>query len=516
MSTRRSTSRIRRRRRRSSGPYAHAWSDIDDDDAAGAAEEVDPAASSPGPRRSRASTAERRPATATPRHQCSWDARERGRQLGRRTASRTRSRPSGTSTASTTTSRRAPIGFDAASVQLRRARTALDVADRRRRERSPAAAPGRRPPQQREHGHAARRPARRVMQMYLFDELRRPASPFRDVNGGDDAVDRLPRVHARPVEPPVTDATGAGALDTRAGRRRWARRGATGTPRTSSSTRARRRHAPPTARSTWAPTSTRGRTRSAPQPLDCPVGVGRRGCPGAATRRRRLHVRRLRRARRRPARGPHADGEIWGETLWDLRNAARLRRRRGDHHRRDAPVAAAALVPRRAQRDPAGRHAALRRDPHQHALGRLRQPRHGLRRLDRGPGQTRRRVGRFDLPPVAASARAGRCRRRDAAGGARERRGAARRSLSRPTVRINASTARGRATRHRRLLVGLPRDRDDDRLARHGAVRRPRPHDAPRTRHAPARRSGTADVRAEPVGRDACARRAPAGCSRWA
>ena len=58
----------------------------------------------------------------------------------------------------------------------------------------------------------------------------------------------------------------------------------------------------------------------------------------------------------------HSDGEIWMETLWDLRRALiagerrarRLEHSGGDRHRGDAPVAPGALVPRHAQRDPGG------------------------------------------------------------------------------------------------------------------------------------------------------------------
>ena len=56
------------------------------------------------------------------------------------------------------------------------------------------------------------------------------------------------------------------------------------------------------------------------RPLDCPVGRRR---PSSARRAgaglRRVHLRRLRADRRRAE--VHADGEIWAQTLWDLRAA---------------------------------------------------------------------------------------------------------------------------------------------------------------------------------------------------
>ena len=60
------------------------------------------------------------------------------------------------------------------------------------------------------------------------------------------------------------------------------------------------------------------RTRSAPG-ARLP-GPARRGLPGGGQRRLgRLHLRRLRQDRGRPE--VHADGEIWAQTLWDLRAA---------------------------------------------------------------------------------------------------------------------------------------------------------------------------------------------------
>ena len=99
------------------------------------------------------------------------------------------------------------------------------------------------------------------------------------------------------------------------------------------------------------------------QAIDCPVGALGRGP-----------------ARRRARAGPggftygdfgriaaapevHADGEIWAQTLWDLRARGRHRRSaRAAGHRRHAAVAARADVPGHAQRDPARRPGAGRRN----------------------------------------------------------------------------------------------------------------------------------------------------------
>ena len=59
----------------------------------------------------------------------------------------------------------------------------------------------------------------------------------------------------------------------------------------------------------------------------------------------------------------HADGEIWAQTLWDLRARARVDGRRVAGDPGDGALAGQPVVPGRAQRDPAGRHRGLRRRP---------------------------------------------------------------------------------------------------------------------------------------------------------
>ena len=95
------------------------------------------------------------------------------------------------------------------------------------------------------------------------------------------------------------------------------------------------------------------------QPLDCPVGSTSSRCPGT------------------PGAGPggytygdfgrirggpevHADGEIWGETLWDLRDALGSKADRVAGDPGDGAVAGQPVVPRHAQLDPAGRHGQRR------------------------------------------------------------------------------------------------------------------------------------------------------------
>ena len=187
----------------------------------------------------------------------------------------------------------------------------------------------------------------------------------------------------------------------------------------------------------------------------------------------------------------HADGEIWAETLWDLRDAARLATSR----RRSSPAGCGSR--RRSRRSstsatrscrPTGR---LRRHPRRRALGRVRAPRHGLRRR-RPPGPTdpTRRSRRFDAAADRRGAPASaRRRRRDAAGGPGERRRGARGSCRGRPRRVDPLDAPAGARRSRSAARSACRATATMTVTRATrAVRRPRPRDAPRPRHAPARR----------------------------
>ncbi len=374
--------------------------------------------------------------------------------------------------------------------------------------------PGQRPPRQREHvtppdGQSPRDADVPVRGL-------RPG-PFRDVNGGDDAAIVYHEYTHGLSNRLITDATGAGALNA-------AQAGAMGEGWSDWYAKDFLVDQGP-ALDTAADgeidmgayvDTTPHQIRT--QPIDCPVGST--AATARAVARRRLHVRRVRRARSAAPSSVHADGEIWGQTLWDLRHGARLGGRGGDDHRRDAPHPAAAVVPRRAQRDPAGRRDALRRRPRRRALGRVRPPRHGLLRHDRRARTTRRPRPDIDAaaesPPPARAPRRRGCRRRHAAGGARERRRAARRSCRGRRCGSSARPLRGRARRHGRLLDRLPRDRDDDRSR---ATARASPGSAGR-RGSPASRGGSPRQARRTFGLSLSGAtmrgRAPAACSRWA
>ena len=193
---------------------------------------------------------------------------------------------------------------------------------------------------------------------------------FRNMNGGDDAGDRLARVHARPLEPPGRQRRRVRRPLRAARRARWARRGATGTRSTCCTATGLEIDDPDVAGEVDI-----GLSRDAALHLDA-LRADR--LPG------RLDVAALpRRHRDRPRGGytfgdfgkvngapeVHSDGEIWMQTLWDLRDAlvrlaeraGGLRPRRGARHRGHAAVAARAVVPGHAQRDPRGRDRSIRR-----------------------------------------------------------------------------------------------------------------------------------------------------------
>ena len=181
-----------------------------------------------------------------------------------------------------------------------------------------------------------------VMQMYLF---RQPS--FNSVNGGDDAI-IVYHEYTHGLSNRLVGGGTARRARRRSSRARWARRGATGTPSTS-----------------WSIRATSATTRNVngelnadayvtpgsghlirTEPLDCPVGSAAPACPGTPTAGaggytfgdmgKIIGEREV-----------HADGEIWGQTLWDIRNGARLGRDRGARHGRAAQLADQPGLPRR-------------------------------------------------------------------------------------------------------------------------------------------------------------------------
>ena len=141
-----------------------------------------------------------------------------------------------------------------------------------------------------------------------------------------------------------------------------------------------------TATSTWAPTRTRRRTRSAPTRL--PVAAAARA-RSAVDRAAGLHLRRLRQdrrraggARRRRDLGADAVGPAHGDRLVDGRAAS--------DHAGDAALAAGAVLPGRAQRDPAGRRGAGGTRSATRS-GRCSPARHGLLRVHDRRATTSRR-----------------------------------------------------------------------------------------------------------------------------
>ena len=101
----------------------------------------------------------------------------------------------------------------------------------------------------------------------------------------------------------------------------------------------------------------------------------------------------------------HADGEIWAQTLWDLRKAIGSKKAESLVTRAHGAVPGEPVVPGHAQLDPAGRPGRQRRQAAEEDLEGLRQARHGLLRrrhvdgddthagrglLDAAGGRTRR------------------------------------------------------------------------------------------------------------------------------
>ena len=285
----------------------HAFSDVDDDDVAGATEEIaGPFVDRPHRRSPPAGGGclADKPCTWNHNTASSWNTNRR----------RTRSRPSTSPTASTTTSRRrrsaSPTGsFDgeqrsAASCRPTTARSTVTAA-----ECCPT-----RPPQQREHVHAARR------QPAGDADVPVAAAELPDDERRRRRLDRLPRVHARALEPAGHRRRRARRAELAAGRgdggglERLVRQGL---PRHAVP---EARHRRPSATWTWASTPTPRRTRSAPRGSTAPSARRRRSCPGDGTAGSGGYTYGDF-GRIAGGQEVHADGEIWAETLWDLRDA---------------------------------------------------------------------------------------------------------------------------------------------------------------------------------------------------
>ena len=216
--------------------------------------------------------------------------------------------------------------------------------------------------------------------------------PFAPTNVGDEA-DTVYHEYTHGLSNRlVVDADGRLDARRRAGRRDGRGAGATGTRWTTWSTRASSRTPRPTATSSCSSTTARASRSTAPS----------RSTARSAPRRRAARHRRRRPAAATPTATTarsigfpevHADGEIWAQTLWDLRDGARLATDRVAGDPRDGALAVQPVVPRRAQRDPAGRPGDLRRPARTTHLAGVRAPRHGLlrrrarrRRLHAGRG----------------------------------------------------------------------------------------------------------------------------------
>ncbi len=282
--------------------------------------------------------------------------------------------------------------------------------------------------EQREHDHAARRqlPAHADVPLHgpVAERQRRGRR-------------RLPRVHARAHEP----------LRRQRGRprRRAVERHGRGLERL---VRARLPRDPgPAARHRGqrrddARCLSRAPAAFARQGADCPVGAAAPACPGTGPGNRGGYTLGDLGSVEPSGFEVHADGEIWLETLWDLRDQLGVGDRRTARHGRPAPVAEQPVDPRGARRDPA-RRPERRRRRLRGAVERLRGARHGLqRRDDEQRGDDRDRGVR---PSAAAGARV------DDGQRSRPRRATA---TTCPSRARRSASASGCATRSRRPRRG--------------------------------------------------------------
>ena len=316
-----------------SGPYAHAWSDVNDNDSAttdsnGHIVPLD--APDPGEAVARTAggdfafpftdfTSGNTCGACDTAHKCSWNFDDS--RAGRPTARRTRCRPSGTSTASATTSPRRR-SRSRRPTATSRAATACSSTPTTARPRS-----GGGPDTKHVDNAYMDTPPDGTSPddgdvPVLHDGTRRD---FRDVNGGDDAAIVYHEYTHGLSSRLVTDRRrGAGAQQRR-------RRAAMGEGWSDWYAKDFLVDAVPADDTAGAGRGRHGQLHrlgaahaSAPRPSTVLSAPRRPQCPGTATAGRQAATPTATSRtsdRRRPARC-HADGEIWAETLWDLRGGS--------------------------------------------------------------------------------------------------------------------------------------------------------------------------------------------------
>ena len=308
----------------------------------------------------------------------------------------------------------APIGFTEAAGNFQVDEHERAGARRRRRPGAPPRrgehrerVPRRGPRQQRELLDPGRRRARRDADVPAARGDLGAEHPVRRL--GQRGGDRVPRVRARVVQPPGHDARrhpvaerAAVGLDGR-GLERLVRDRLHGQPRlVHRHAGERRRDRVPLLRRRRGRRSGRPRrstARSASPRPNCPVdGFG--SGPGGYTYADYGNI----------VGQPevHADGEIWVQTLWEMRELLGSRRDGVDRHARHGAVTAGAVVPGHAERDPAGRRGRLRGIAPGRALDVVRRARHGLLRGGRGRQRRAPGGGLRRRPRTARSTRAAR------------------------------------------------------------------------------------------------------------
>ncbi len=406
------------------GNVAHVFKDVNDDDVANAGEEVPPSGD-------QAVLLPVHPVHAAPPvcpTSCARGTRT-CRSPGRPTPTRTRCSCS-TSSASSTTTSQEPDRLHPCGRQLRGGRRRRRSGQRDRRcQHRPARAARRQPRRQREHAAlrptASRRGCRCTCSTSRAPLPRRGPVHRRQLRrrGGH----RLPRVHPRPVQPPgrrrqrhLDARQHPGRLDGR-GLERLVRHGLPGRARALERDTATEGELRVGKYVGW------GRTSSGPSRSTARVGSTATACAGTA----RLagpggytygDFGRI-------IGGPevHADGEIWVQTLWDLRKALGIKLTRVAGDPGDGAVPGEPVLPGHAQLDP-------RRRTWSSTVARSRTkiwqvfaaPRHGLVRRLASTATTPRR------------SRTSRCRRR-------------------PNTPTRLADRHGDATGHRR--AGRRRDR---------------------------------------------------------